>query len=244
MHAPPGARTHAHKRTHAHTPPPPPLSPLRMWADTTALSTHPTKHTRTQQHAYEFFLLSLSHKHALTCTPACMLPPTHAHTRTHFTCGCSRGRTRTQVAALDDDTKMLGYYSPAHGMTLHVIDVDPYSLSRGGGLEDVSLVKKYVMSEEDYDKRAGTLREYARKRREVEPGFKFFAKTPGEMAAAAGGGGGAEEKKPDVSAAECAAHASVGARCEVEPGARRGVVMSVGQVASLAPGFWVRVPAA
>lgn len=174
-----------------------------------------------------------------------MLPPTHAHhTRTHFTCGCSRGRTRTQVAALDDDTKMLGYYSPAHGMTLHVIDVDPYSLSRGGGLEDVSLVKKYVMSEEDYDKRAGTLREYARKRREVEPGFKFFAKTPGEMAAAAGGGGGAEEKKPDVSAAECAAHASVGARCEVEPGARRGVVMSVGQVASLAPGFWVRVPAA
>lgn len=41
---------------------------------------------------------------------------------------------------------------------IHVADDDPFSLTRGGGLEDVSLVKKYRMSEEDYDKRKGTLR--------------------------------------------------------------------------------------
>ena len=37
-------------------------------------------------------------------------------------------------------------------------DDDPFSLSRAGGLEDTSKVAKYRMSEEDYDKREGTLR--------------------------------------------------------------------------------------
>lgn len=37
-------------------------------------------------------------------------------------------------------------------------DDDPFSLSRGGALENTSLVEKYRMSEEDYDKRKGTLR--------------------------------------------------------------------------------------
>ena len=43
-------------------------------------------------------------------------------------------------------------------MKIHVTDDDPFSLTRGGALENVSLVKKYRMSEEDYDKRKGTLR--------------------------------------------------------------------------------------
>lgn len=33
----------------------------------------------------------------------------------------------------------------------------------------------------------------------------------------------------------------VGDRCEVEPGAKRGVVKFVGRAESLAPGFWVGV---
>lgn len=44
------------------------------------------------------------------------------------------------------------------GLQVHVTDDDPFSLTRGGGLEDVSQVQKYRMSEEDYDKRKGTLR--------------------------------------------------------------------------------------
>lgn len=43
-------------------------------------------------------------------------------------------------------------------MQIHVTDDDPFSLTRGGALENVSLVKKYRMSEEDYDNRKGTLR--------------------------------------------------------------------------------------
>lgn len=37
-------------------------------------------------------------------------------------------------------------------------DDDPFSLSRGGGLEDTSLVDKYRMTDEAYDNRKGTLR--------------------------------------------------------------------------------------
>ncbi|PKI32591.1 hypothetical protein CRG98_046988 [Punica granatum] len=37
------------------------------------------------------------------------------------------------------------------------------------------------------------------------------------------------------------ANIKVGDRCEVEPGAKRGVVKFVGQAESLAPGFWVGV---
>jgi tubulin-folding cofactor B len=36
------------------------------------------------------------------------------------------GRLR---ACLDDDSRMLGYYSPRDGFTLHIIDSDPTSMS-------------------------------------------------------------------------------------------------------------------
>lgn len=43
-----------------------------------------------------------------------------------------------QVAKLLDSTKKLGFYSPQDGDQLHVVDVDPSSLSRDGGLDDIS----------------------------------------------------------------------------------------------------------
>ena len=56
-----------------------------------------------------------------------------------------------QVAAdMSDDSLMLGYFSPQDGWTIHITDLDPNSLSANGGLEDVSLVKKYEISEDDY----------------------------------------------------------------------------------------------
>ena len=41
-------------------------------------------------------------------------------------------------------------------------DTDPTSASRNGWLEDTSKVEKYVMSEEDYNKRDGTYRSVGR----------------------------------------------------------------------------------
>lgn len=40
---------------------------------------------------------------------------------------------------------------------LHVIDLDPSSVTSGGWLEDTSLVEKYTISEEAYNKREGML---------------------------------------------------------------------------------------
>ena len=77
------------------------------------------------------------------------------------------------VAPGADDDKMLGYYSPTNGMTVHCIDVDPHSGSRGGRYEDTSLVEKYRMTDEEYDKRKGTLRDWGRRQREADPNFNL-----------------------------------------------------------------------
>jgi len=42
---------------------------------------------------------------------------------------------------MNDDSKQMGDYSVESGMEIHVIDNDPHSLSRNGGLEDVSQVR-------------------------------------------------------------------------------------------------------
>lgn len=72
-----------------------------------------------------------------------------------------------------DSSRMLGFYSLCHGMTCHCIDLDPNSGSKGGGYEDVSQVKRYVMSDEDYDKRRGTLRDWSRKQKEKDESFSL-----------------------------------------------------------------------
>jgi tubulin-folding cofactor B len=54
---------------------------------------------------------------------------------------------------LDDDSKPLGYYSPQDNYIIHVIDLDPNSFT--SEFDDLSQVEKYMMSEEEYDKRPG-----------------------------------------------------------------------------------------
>jgi hypothetical protein len=50
---------------------------------------------------------------------------------------------------------------------LHVTDIDPTSLSANGWLEDVSKVKKYEMSEEEYERRDNTYRRYKEQKLKV-----------------------------------------------------------------------------
>jgi tubulin-folding cofactor B len=72
-----------------------------------------------------------------------------------------------------DSERMLGYYSLYHGMSCHCIDLDPHSGSKGGQYEDTSLVEKYQISEEDYNKRKGTLRDWARQQKAKDQNFSF-----------------------------------------------------------------------
>lgn len=138
----------------------------------------------------------------------------------------------TAVRELSDNSKMLGFYSVESGQEIHIVDTDPFSLSRGGGLTDTSLVEKYRMADDDYDKRSGTMRDYIRKKRAEDPAFKLKPKSVPPP-------GVAGQPVVDVGPATVAGVA-VGDRCQVMPGKRRGVVMTVGEVEGLREGHWVR----
>ncbi|XP_057999949.1 tubulin-folding cofactor B isoform X2 [Hevea brasiliensis] len=130
--------------------------------------------------------------------------------------------TNSKISDLTDNSRPLGFYSPLDGFRLHVIDLDPSSVTSGGWLEDTSLVEKYTISEEDYDKRSGTFRKFKE---------KLVSQNPSAF----------EPKITDNYVEDLCAHIKVGDRCEVEPGEKRGVVKFVGRAESLAPGFWVGV---
>jgi tubulin-folding cofactor B len=149
-----------------------------------------------------------------------------AHMELHL-----RDQEGTFVCKMLDDARPLGFYGVSNGMEIHVVDTDPFSLSRDGGLDDVSKIEKYRMSEEEYEKRENTLRAYKKKMLAEDPTFRFLPENrkPGGVA-------------PDFLDAECVAGAAVGQRCEVSPGARRGTIMYIGDsVASLNAGYWVGV---
>ncbi|KAH0702801.1 hypothetical protein KY290_020199 [Solanum tuberosum] len=131
--------------------------------------------------------------------------------------------TGAKISVLSDNARPLGFYSPLDGYRLHVIDLDPASVTSGGWLEDTSLVEKYTISEEAYEKLGGTFRKF----KETLP----LKQPPGQ-----------ESKISDNNNSEdLCANIKIGDRCEVEPGERRGTVKFVGQAETLAPGFWVGV---
>lgn len=67
----------------------------------------------------------------------------------------------------------IGYFvSEQRGWVVHCTDTNPHSLSARGGLEDVSLVPKYRLSEADYDRKPDrTLRAWKREQQARDPAF-------------------------------------------------------------------------
>ncbi|WVZ24280.1 hypothetical protein V8G54_002824 [Vigna mungo] len=198
-----------------------------------------------------------------------------------------------KIADLSDNSKPLGFYSPLDGFRLHVVDLDPTSISSGGWLEDTSLVEKYQISEEAYNKRQGiianrvhqtcivdvqvfillnvyyldiildTFRKYKEKITSHVPATEeakisdtseeelcaniksLSCKLPCEgpiiPKACAAGEGSEWLQAYLIGSRFLQIMFWVGSRCEVEPGAKRGVVKFVGRAESLGPGFWVGV---
>ncbi|KAL7583848.1 tubulin-folding cofactor B [Lactuca sativa] len=129
--------------------------------------------------------------------------------------------TGVKLSDITDNTRPLGFYSPLDGFRLHVIDLDPSSVTSGGWLEDTSLVEKYKISDEAYDKLDGTYRKFKEK---LGPRSSSV-----------------QEKMGDNYMEDISANIKVGDRCEVDPGAKRGIVKFVGRADTLAPGFWVGI---
>jgi len=139
------------------------------------------------------------------------------------------------LCTLDDDSKMLGYYSPMDGFLVHIVDTDEYSLSAGGGLEDVTLVKKYEISEEAYDKLDVSFRKFKADKLKEDPTWtikKEMKRRKDPMW---------EPTADDFQQELAEKLGAVGSRCECKPGGRRGELKYVGQCPELAPGFWVGV---
>ena len=97
------------------------------------------------------------------------------------------------------------------------------------GLEDVSQVKKYEMSDADYEKREGTVRAWKKEMIKTDPNFKLNPENRKKVS---------DEPPPGP---DSVAGMEVSNRCEVQPGARRGVVMYIGEVEKLGAGYWVGV---
>ena len=144
------------------------------------------------------------------------------------------------VQELSDNSKMLGFYSVNSGEEIHCIDTDPFSLSRGGGLQDTTLIEKYKMSDEKYEARKGTLRDWIKEQRKKDPNFKL--KPKGMQMGMGGPMVPQQEVAPvEIPGPESVAGIEVGMRCQVMPGKRRGEVKFVGDIAELKDGPWVGV---
>lgn len=154
------------------------------------------------------------------------------------------------LAALSDATRKLGYYSPRDGFILHIVDTDPTSMSANGWLEDTSKVEKYVMSEEDYERRDNTYRKYKQERLREDPTWTLEKEMASRRTRAGAGGPAAADAQPpkekvddeEHMAAEAAA-LEVGSRCEVASaeGSKRGTVRYVGKCEGLPLGWWAGV---
>ncbi|CAI5506597.1 unnamed protein product [Closterium sp. Naga37s-1] len=140
-----------------------------------------------------------------------------------FSASSKSSETDTLLHSGLEDIRLLGYYSPQNGYRLHVIDTDPTSAAASGWLDDTSLVEKYTISEEDYEKRDDSVRRFKQQLYTARPDL---APQPGTSA--------------DFMA-DIAATIKVGDRCEVDPGGKRGSVAFVGTVDVLPNGFWVGV---
>lgn len=110
-------------------------------------------------------------------------------------------------------------YQVKNDYEIKIIDLDPNSLARGGWLENTALVEKYEMSDDVYEKRDNTVRKYKQQLAKEHLSEPSTATTPTIM----------DE------------NLTVGKRCEVFPGGRRGEIKYVGLAVELGNAIWVGV---
>ena len=134
------------------------------------------------------------------------------------------------LGKVEDDDALLGSFPVDNGCRLHVVD----PTIKLGEFEDVSKVEKFEMKEDDYAKRADSVRAF----KERNKMGRFAEQDPEEKKRKE------EEKKQKEEAQKAkAATMKVGDRCEVryagQP-SRRGAVKFVGET-EFQSGYWIGV---
>jgi tubulin-folding cofactor B len=192
----------------------------------------------------------------------------------------SAGQILQEIPPSVEDHYKLGYFGlEHHGLEVHCVDLNPLSDSKGGQYEDVSLVQKYKMSEEEYNQRKGTLRDWGREQKSKDSTFTlakharhhremveaqrqhkqglglpdgFFLDSNGTVVRDDEYEASQTQPQPKATPSsdaeelygeESVAGLEVGNRCQVDPGARRGMVSYIGKVPELGGdgGFWVGI---
>jgi len=131
------------------------------------------------------------------------------------------------------DDKMLGYYSPSDQWRVHVLNTNP-NKSAEDEYNDLSKVEKYVMSEEEYNKKEGSVRDFMMKNKvgKFSDEAQNQAQNQEEVA-----------KRKEAEELEKAKKLKVGDRCETtvpKQPRRRGSVAYIGET-EFKPGCWVGV---
>ncbi|KAJ3104726.1 hypothetical protein HDU97_008905 [Phlyctochytrium planicorne] len=137
----------------------------------------------------------------------------------------------TLVCHLNDEDRMLGFYPLSDFMSLQVTDTNP--ARQKGAFTDLSLVEKYEMKDEEYEKRQDSVLAYKKRNK-----IGRFA----DGASVSNASTLAEEFKEEAS------KINVGDRCQVSPQGgeeedslvKRGTVRFVGQT-DVKPGYWVGI---
>ena len=202
-------------------------------------------------------------------------PPHHQHLQLK-----SGGSVYYEILPNTESDRMLGYYNLPLGSNVHCIDINPHSNSAGGAYEDTSLVEKYRMTDEEYDKRKGTLRDWSRQKKDVDPEFSLkkharehaelvearrLYKESGEVKVgfeidesngtivrcsdedniATNAKDDQDNAKSQVEIendSDSIEHLTLNARCQVQPGSRRGEITFLGPIDELGGGgHWVGV---
>lgn len=140
----------------------------------------------------------------------------------------------------------IAYYGlDHHGVRVHCIDQNQFSISARGALENTALVDKYVMSDADYEQRKGTIRHWATEQKQQDPSFTLQrhavqhrqlqeAKKCHKLGQPLPNGFVWNEATQQVEATAedfglaSVAHCTIGSRCEIQPGGRRGRIAWVG----------------
>lgn len=126
------------------------------------------------------------------------------------------------VSRLDDDDKMLGFYSVEDGMRVHVIDSFAFVQEN---------VQKFELSQDEYDKKQDSLRNYLKRNKLGKYNEEEMAKLE------------EERRKQEEEDAKKLEQATIGARCKVltkgNP-TRLGTVMYRGEIEGK-PGVFIGV---
>lgn len=133
-------------------------------------------------------------------------------------------RNGSIICEMNDLSRKLGFYSPQNGMEIHIQDLNPNSLARSGWLDNVNLVQKYQISEEDYNKRTNTVRRFKQDKLKEDPNW-----VPPQLSGATSGLPRPAPEGPPPGK-ESVEGMEVGNRCEVSPGGRRGSIKFIGEV--------------